>query len=156
MEFEACYDLAKYMNDNNKGCFSNREIACRAFEIFEEIAWARRNKHLPDSLQETVKILLEDDTEESNEWIVTLVVSSGLDVSSVTAILNLHMQLKSMWRAFRKVYEAIEEYHSYSDESINELDGFVDLYPFSASLDEVASEVGTWGEKCSEALFKKL
>lgn len=68
MEYANFYDIAEYGNTNWKGNFSPREIAINAYDYLCEFKISKKY-HLPTLvIQELLKLLKEDDSEETKDW----------------------------------------------------------------------------------------
>ena len=70
LDYSFFYDIAEYGNENWKGDFSPKEIACYAYDYlveFEE-SKAKGSYHVSSTIQELLRLLDEDNTEETKNW----------------------------------------------------------------------------------------
>ena len=64
MEYEDFYDLAVYGNENWKGSYTQKEIACNAYNYL--IAYENADKY---TMNELCMLLEEDGSEECEHWL---------------------------------------------------------------------------------------
>lgn len=73
MEYSDFYDIATYGNDNWKGSFTEKEVACNAYDYWENFQWSKANKKLSDTIKYLVENLEEDiknaDIPEAEFWL---------------------------------------------------------------------------------------
>lgn len=70
LDYGFFYDIAEYGNANWKGNFSPKEIACYAYDYlveFEE-SKAKGGYHISSTIQELLRLLDEDGSEECCFW----------------------------------------------------------------------------------------
>lgn len=70
LDYSFFYDIAEYGNKNWKGKFTPKEIACYAYDYlveFEE-SKAKGSYHVSSTIQELLRLLDEDNTEETKNW----------------------------------------------------------------------------------------
>ena len=80
MEFNDFYTIAEYGNSSWKGCITPREIACNAYNYlvdFEQ-SKARGGYHISSTIQELLRLLDEDDSEEANHFATQIRKELGL------------------------------------------------------------------------------
>lgn len=80
LTYEDFYDIAEYGNANWKGCFTPREIACNAYDYlvdFEQ-SKAKGGYHISSTIQELLRLLDEDGSEESNHFATQIRKELGL------------------------------------------------------------------------------
>ena len=68
MEYGNFYDIAEYGNQNWKGFFSPKEIACNAYDYLCEFNASKEQAKPTHTIQELCKLLKEDGSEECLEW----------------------------------------------------------------------------------------
>lgn len=68
MDFADFYDIAVYSNANWKGGFTQKEIACNAYDYTCEFRYSRRDGKPTRTIIELLKLLKEDGNEECSEW----------------------------------------------------------------------------------------
>ena len=80
LTYEDFYDIAEYGNANWKGCFTPREIACNAnnYLVDFEQSKARAGYHISSTIQELLRLLDEDDSEEANHFATQIRKELGL------------------------------------------------------------------------------
>lgn len=74
LEYSGFYDIAEYANENWKGSFTPKEIACNAHEYYEDFVWSKANNKVACTIQDLLENLEEDarnmtDNEDVKEWI---------------------------------------------------------------------------------------
>ena len=74
LEYTDFYDIAEYGNENWKGSFTPREIACNAYNYYEDFQWSKANNKVACTIQDLIDNLEEDamnmpDNEDVKEWI---------------------------------------------------------------------------------------
>ena len=60
MEYADFYDIAKYGNENWKGSFTPREIACNAYDYKAEYDYSIKQDKLTHTMIELCKLICED------------------------------------------------------------------------------------------------
>ena len=68
MEYADFYDIAEYGNENWKGSFTPKEIACNAYDYYVEFQESKANG-LNHTIKELMELLLQDVSEETNHWL---------------------------------------------------------------------------------------
>lgn len=68
MRYGEFYDIATYGNENWKGSFTPKEIACNAYDYLCEFKYSKRDGKLNHTMRELLKLLKEDGSEECLEW----------------------------------------------------------------------------------------
>ena len=79
MEFNDFYTIAEYGNENWKGSFTPREIACNAYNYLVDFEQSKaRGGHISSTIQELLRLLDEDDSEEANHFATQIRKELGL------------------------------------------------------------------------------
>lgn len=60
MEYSDFYDIAVYANDNWKGNFSQKEIACNAYNYLMDFEYSKAKGTVVSTIQELIDLLLDD------------------------------------------------------------------------------------------------
>ena len=70
LDYSFFYDIAEYGNANWKGNFSEKEIACYAFDylIEFEASKLKGGYHVTSTIQELLSLLDEDKCDQCTEW----------------------------------------------------------------------------------------
>lgn len=68
MGYEDFYDIAVYGNEAWKGSFTQREIACNAYEYLCEFEDSKAKKRLNGTMLDLVDLLMQDNEDECIEW----------------------------------------------------------------------------------------
>ena len=68
MNYEDFYNIAEYGNENWKGSFTPKEVACNAYDYMCEFKYSKRDGKPNHTMRELIKLLKEDGTEECLEW----------------------------------------------------------------------------------------
>ena len=69
MDYADFYDIAVYGNENLKGSFTPKEIACNAYSYYADFQWSKANEVFCTTIQELCKLLAEDGGEECKNWL---------------------------------------------------------------------------------------
>ena len=69
MEFNDFYTIAEYGNENWKGNFTAKEIACNAYDYLVEFEKSKNDEKPTNTIKELAKLLAEDGSEECKEWL---------------------------------------------------------------------------------------
>ena len=78
MNFSTFYDIAEYGSTAWKGAFSQREIAENAHIYTCDFEWSKENEDVACSIKELAKLLTEDETEQSKDWLYEMADELGL------------------------------------------------------------------------------
>lgn len=78
MEYADFYDIAVYGNENWKGSFSPKEIACNAHIYYADFQWSKKNEEISFVIKELAKLLIEDNSDDCKEWLYTIASELGL------------------------------------------------------------------------------
>lgn len=80
MTYEDFYDIAEYGNANWKGCLTPREIACNAYDYLCEFRYSKAigGYHISSTIQELLRLLDEDGSEEANHFATQIRKELGL------------------------------------------------------------------------------
>lgn len=80
MQYEDFYDIAVYGNTNWKGSFTQKEIACNAYDYLVEFEVSKARKRPLYAIKELVKLLMQDGTDDCLEWVarITSEIESGV------------------------------------------------------------------------------
>ena len=68
MNYADFYDIAVYGNEAWKGSFTQKEIACNAYDYVCDFEVSKANKKLNHTIAELINLLKEDDSEKCLEW----------------------------------------------------------------------------------------
>lgn len=60
MDFDDCYDLAKYLNETHIGSYTEKEIAHNAYEYFSEIKASKMRFMMSQDVTDVVSFLLDE------------------------------------------------------------------------------------------------
>lgn len=68
------YDIAVYGNENWKGNFTKKQIACNAYDYYSDFEWSKANDEIAHNIKLLCKNLADDlrempDLEEPREWL---------------------------------------------------------------------------------------
>ena len=69
LSYSDFYDIAEYGNENWKGSFTPKEIACNAYDYLCEFEASKANGEPTHTIEELAKLLVEDGSEEAKEWL---------------------------------------------------------------------------------------
>lgn len=80
MEYGDFYDIAVYGNENWKGSFTPKEIACNAYDYYAEFKWSVKNKQLSATISTLCKNLIDDiesdpDNEQAAWWVNEIIAT---------------------------------------------------------------------------------
>lgn len=68
MEYADFYDIALYGNENWKGSYSPKEVACNAYDYYSDFKISKREGAATDLIQRVLLLLLEDGSEDCMDW----------------------------------------------------------------------------------------
>ena len=60
MKYADFYDIAVYGNENWKGSFTRKEIACNAYNYLVDFEYSKANGTIVSTIQELIELLLDD------------------------------------------------------------------------------------------------
>lgn len=69
MTYEDFYDIAEYGNENWNGSYTQKEIACYAYDYLVEFETSKAKEKVMPIIQELCKLLAEDGSEECEDWL---------------------------------------------------------------------------------------
>lgn len=69
LDYGFWYDVAKYGNENWKGCFSEKEVADNAYTYKCEYDWSKANGSLSNVIKTVLELLHEDNGDDANYFI---------------------------------------------------------------------------------------
>ena len=78
MDYSDFYDIAVYGNENWKGSFTQKEVACNAYDYTCEFRYSKRDEMPTHTIKELAKLLAEDGSEECKDWLYTIASELGL------------------------------------------------------------------------------
>ena len=78
MDYADFYDIAEYRNANWKGNYTQKEIACNAYDYYADFLWAKENEVFCITIRELCKLLAEDGGEECKNWLYQIANELGL------------------------------------------------------------------------------
>lgn len=68
MDYKDFYDLAEYANENWKGSFTQKEVACNAYDYLADYQTSKKIYNPTRTIRELYKMLLRDGSEECKCW----------------------------------------------------------------------------------------
>lgn len=70
LDYSFFYDIATYGNANWKGGYTPKEVACNAYEYLADFEYskAKGSYYISSTIQELLRLLDEDGSEQSIEW----------------------------------------------------------------------------------------
>lgn len=68
IDYSYFYDVAVYANNNWKGFFSEKEIACMAYEYLCDFQTSERNGYASGSMGELLRALRDEKCIEAFQW----------------------------------------------------------------------------------------
>lgn len=68
MEYINFYEISEYGSDAWKGNFSNKEMACNAYEYMTEFLASKESGEPTETIKELYKLLIDDGSEECIDW----------------------------------------------------------------------------------------
>ena len=78
LEYEDFYNIAEYGNANWDGSYTQREIACNAYDYLVEFEASKAKEKVSPIIQELCKLLAEDGSEECKDWLYKMANELGL------------------------------------------------------------------------------
>ena len=78
MEYEDFYNIAEYLNAINRNTFTQKEVACNAYDYYADFQWSKKNEMVARTIQELAKLLAEDESEECKDWLYQMATELGL------------------------------------------------------------------------------
>ena len=69
MEYADFYDIAVYLNGINRNVFTQKEVACYAYDYLSEFETSKQKGKPTTTIQELMMLLIEDDSEECDDWL---------------------------------------------------------------------------------------
>lgn len=78
MTYEDFYDITEYGNTNWDGSYTQREVACNAYNYLIEFEASKAKEEISPIIQELCKLLAEDGSEECKEWLYRMANELGL------------------------------------------------------------------------------
>ena len=78
LEYGDFYDIAEYGNANWDGSYTQREVACNAYNYLIEFEASKAKEEISPIIQELCKLLAEDGSEECKDWLYKMVNELGL------------------------------------------------------------------------------
>lgn len=78
LEYSNFYDIAEYLNGINRNTFSHREVAENAYIYCVDFQSSKENKKVAHNIKELAKLLAEDGSEESKDWLYEMAKELGL------------------------------------------------------------------------------
>ena len=77
LEYKDFYDIATYGNENWKGSFTPKEIACNAYDYLVEFEESKKNG-VTETIKELIRLLAEDGDEDAKYWLYQIASELGL------------------------------------------------------------------------------
>ena len=149
MLFEDCYDIARYFNEYSKDCFSEREVATNAFELYLNIEDSKACNKFNSSLKETLKLLLmqfDDCTAVNYAYMLVQEVTKSTErCECVIKALNSFSEVR---KSVIGLVNNIEDYEDMLGIDINDIDSLTDKYPFNAELLILPVKMSDWTHVC--------
>lgn len=78
IDYSFFYTIAEYGNENWKGSFSPKEVACNAYDYLCEFNSSKENEIPTETIKELYSLLVEDGSEECLNWAYTLATELNL------------------------------------------------------------------------------
>ena len=78
LEYSDFYDIATYGNQMWKGSFTQKEVACNAYDYYADFQWSKENDMVARTIQGLAKLLAEDGSEECKDWLYRMATGLGL------------------------------------------------------------------------------
>lgn len=72
------YDIAIYGNENWKGVYTPKEVACNAYDYLCAFEESKESQEPHDVIKELTKLLEEDGSDKAKEWLYNIVEGLGL------------------------------------------------------------------------------
>lgn len=68
LEYSDFYDIAAYGNENWKGSYSPKEVACNAYDYYSDFKASKEQGKPTDLIQKLLMLLLDDGSEDCKCW----------------------------------------------------------------------------------------
>lgn len=81
LEYSDFYDIAEYGNKMWKGSFTQKEIACNAYDYMYEHEESMKKGKLTRTIKELCKLLIEDGSEECLNWVCNIATDNKVMVT---------------------------------------------------------------------------
>ena len=78
LDYGDFYDIATYGNENWKGGYTQKEIACNAYDYLCAFEESKESKEPHDVIKELCKLLAEDGSDECKDWLYQIAEELGL------------------------------------------------------------------------------
>ena len=78
INYEFFYNIALYANANWKGGFSNREIACNAYNYICDFQTSKETGVIAESIKYLYENLVEDNVDYTLDWAYDIAMELGL------------------------------------------------------------------------------
>lgn len=78
MTYEDFYEIAEYGNKNWDGSYTQKEIACNAYNYLIDFEASKAKEKVTSIIQELCKLLAEDGSEECKDWLYKMANELGL------------------------------------------------------------------------------
>ena len=78
IDYSFFYTIAEYGNENWKGSFSPREVACNAYNYLCEFNSSKEDETPTEVIKTLYSLLIEDETEECLDWAYTIATELNL------------------------------------------------------------------------------
>lgn len=72
------YDIAEYGNANWKGGYTQKEVACNAYEYLCAFEESKAKEVIAPIIQEIAKLLAEDASEKAKDWLYQIAEELGV------------------------------------------------------------------------------
>lgn len=69
IDYGLFYDISTYGNKNWKGAFTQKEVACNAYDYLCEFNASKRNEEPTLTIKELARLLVEDGSEQCKDWL---------------------------------------------------------------------------------------
>lgn len=66
--YERFYEIAERINENGRGDFTPREVACNAYSYLCEFNFSFKAQSPTETIKELCKLLVEDGSEQCLDW----------------------------------------------------------------------------------------
>lgn len=103
MEYADFYDIAVYGNENWKGLFTPKEIACNAYNYLADFEYSKVKGTVVSTIQELIELLIDDwyndpdDNPEVEDWLWELCCNELHLISEFKAKDDIKYQEFARW-----------------------------------------------------------
>ena len=73
LEYPDFYNIAAYGNENWKGSYTEKEIACNAYDYYSDFKTSKEKHYATELIQRLLIRLLDDGSEECMHWYMCII-----------------------------------------------------------------------------------